>query len=68
MPSWPQHPAIYQINTWGWLAAMDAKIGRAIDLCSVSAAEWDAIAKFGFEAVWLMGVWERSLACIAISN
>src|SRR6516165_5780927 len=68
MSSWPQHPAIYEINTWVWLSAIGAKIGRPVDLSSVPAAEWDAIAKFGFEAVWLMGVWERSPACIAISN
>src|SRR6516225_8690378 len=68
MSKWPRHPAIYQINTWVWLSDIGAKIGRAIDLSSVPAAEWDAVAKFGFEAVWLMGVWERSPACIAISN
>ena len=32
------------------------------------AAEWDAIAAFGFDAVWFMGVWERSPAGIAIAN
>ena len=68
MSTWPRHPAIYQINTWVWLSAIGAKIGRAVDLSSVPAAEWDTIAKFGFEAVWLMGVWERSPACIVISN
>jgi hypothetical protein len=34
----------------------------------VPEAEWDAIAKFGFDAVWFMGVWERSPAGIAIAN
>jgi hypothetical protein len=68
MSSWPRHPAIYEINTWVWLSAIGAKTGCAIDLHSVPTAEWDAIAKFGFEAVWLMGVWERSPACIAVSN
>lgn len=68
MSSWPRHPVIYEIKTWAWLSEIGAKIGRAVDLSSVPAAEWDAIAKFGFEAVWLMGVWERSSACIAISN
>jgi hypothetical protein len=37
-------------------------------LSSVPSAEWDAIAKLGFDAVWLMGVWERSPAGIAIAN
>ena len=31
------------------------------------AAEWDAIAELGFDTVWLMGVWERSPAGIAIA-
>jgi hypothetical protein len=68
MPSWPPHPATYETNRWVWLLAIGAKIGRAGDLSSVPTAEWDAITKFGFEAVWRMGVWERSPACIAISN
>jgi hypothetical protein len=37
-------------------------------LASVPAREWDAIAGFGFDAVWLMGVWERSPAGISIAN
>ena len=31
------------------------------------AEEWDAIAALGFDAVWLMGVWERSPAGIEIA-
>jgi len=34
----------------------------------VPSAEWDAIAAYGFDAVWLMGVWERSPAGISIAN
>jgi len=34
----------------------------------VPSAEWDAIAAYGFDSVWLMGVWERSPAGIAIAN
>jgi len=37
-------------------------------LASVPAGEWDAIAAYGFDAVWLMGVWERSPAGIKIAN
>jgi hypothetical protein len=68
MSSWPRHPAVYEISTWAWLSAIGAKIGRATDLRSVPAAEWDAISRFGFEAIWLMGVRERSPARIAIAN
>jgi glycosidase len=37
-------------------------------LSSVPAAEWDALAAYGFDAIWLMGVWERSPAGIVIAN
>jgi len=68
MPKWPDYPSIYEINTWVWLSELSPKIGKHIDLSSVPSPEWDAIAKFGFDAVWLMGVWERSPAGIEISN
>jgi hypothetical protein len=38
-----------------------------VDLATVPDQEWDALAAQGFDAVWLMGVWERSPAGIAIS-
>jgi len=38
-----------------------------VDLGTVPAKEWDAIAAPGFDAVWFMGVWERSPAGIEIS-
>jgi hypothetical protein len=59
---------IYEINTWVWLSDLAEKAGRPIDLSSVPAVEWDAIAAYGFDAVWLMGVWERSPAGTAIAN
>ena len=68
MSIWPQYPTLYEINAWVWLSELSLKIGKHIDLSSVPSAEWDAIAKFGFDAVWLMGVWERSPAGIAIAN
>ncbi len=39
-----------------------------MDLSCVPSSDWDVIAKFGFDAVWLMRVWERSPAGIAIAN
>jgi hypothetical protein len=68
MPGWVRHPTLYEINTWVWLADLANRTGSAVDLSSVPSAEWDAIAAFGFDAVWLMGVWERSPAGIAIAN
>jgi len=65
---WPRYPTLYEINTWVWLSDLCQKSGKSVDLSSVPPAEWDAIASFGFDAVWLMGVWERSPAGIAIAN
>ncbi len=59
---------IYEINTWVWLSALSEKSPGPVDLASVPSAEWDAIAQYGFDAVWLMGVWERSPAGTAIAN
>jgi hypothetical protein len=38
-----------------------------VDLGTVPAQEWDALASRGFDAVWFMGVWERSPAGVEIS-
>src|SRR5271165_2001990 len=68
MSIWPRYPTLYEINTWVWLYELSLKTATSVDLSSVPSAEWDAIAKFGFGAVWFMGVWERSPAGIAIAN
>src|SRR5690242_19153623 len=64
---WLAHPFIYEINTWVWLEELRARLGPELDLSGVPAEEWDAIAALGFDAVWLMGVWERSPFGIAIA-
>jgi hypothetical protein len=53
-------PHLYEINAWVWLEQLSTKLGRKIDLAGVPDSEWDAIAQLGFDAVWLMGVWQRS--------
>ena len=65
--TWPTHPVIYEINTWVWLGDLSRLTGRAVTLGTVPAIEWDRIAAGGFDAVWLMGVWQRSPAGIEIS-
>jgi hypothetical protein len=49
----------YEINTAVWLG------DRTLD--EVPDADWDAIAALGADAVWLMGVWRRSPAGLAIA-
>lgn len=64
---WPHHPTIYEINTWVWLNELSEQAQRPVTLGNVPGQAWDAIASHGFDAVWLMGVWERSPAGLAIS-
>ncbi|NDJ85837.1 MAG: alpha-amylase [Chloroflexi bacterium] len=51
---------VYEINTWAWLHALSTAYGRTITLANVPA---EAVAHLAsMDAVWLMGVWERSPA------
>lgn len=61
------HPLVYEINTWAWLSGLSRAAGHHVDLGSVPAAAWDEVAALGFDAVWLMGVWERSPAGVGIA-
>jgi len=67
MQTWPKNPVIYEINTWVWLTELSQKYQRTINLATVPESEWEAIASYGFDAVWFMGVWERSPAGIEVS-
>jgi hypothetical protein len=67
MNPWPKYPVIYEINTWLWLDELSRKHGKPLDLATIPKQEWDALASHGFDAVWFMGVWERSPAGIEIS-
>lgn len=67
MKTWPRRPIIYEINAWAWLNELSRRYGRSIKLGSVPAKEWDQLAEWGFDGVWLMGVWERSPAGRKIS-
>jgi Alpha amylase, catalytic domain len=62
-----EHPFIYELNTWVWLGELGRQLDASVGLGEVPAEEWDVIAALGFDAVWLMGVWERSPAGIAIA-
>jgi glycosidase len=67
MGTWTRYPIIYEINTWAWLQDLSQKYKGRVTLATVPPKEWDAIANLGVDAVWLMGVWERSAASIRIS-
>jgi glycosidase len=67
MNPWPKHPVIYEINTWVWLQELSQKYKSPVTLAKVPREEWDSIADLKVDAVWFMGVWERSPSGIDIS-
>jgi len=68
MTGWPEQPVIYEVNTAVWLDALSRAAGRRLTLTDVPASSWDEITPVGADAVWLMGVWERSPAGLALAN
>src|SRR6476660_2243388 len=67
MTPWSRHPTIYEINTWVWLHELSEQARRPVSLGNAPTQVWDSLASYGFDAVWLMGVWERSPAGVGIS-
>lgn len=67
MKPWPKCPLVYEVNTWVWLNELGQKHRRSIDLGSVPFEEWEYFQALKIDAVWLMGVWERSTAGIRIA-
>ncbi len=63
----PKYPIIYEINTWVWLGELEKKHGRPIHLGSVPSGEWDYFSSLRIDAIWFMGVWERSPAGVRIA-
>ncbi len=66
---WPNHPKIYEINTLPWLNTLTEIYGHKITLANIPVELIDEEFSV-FDAVWLMGVWERSPKSrdIAIEN
>ena len=61
---------IYEVNTAVWLDELSRRAGRTLTLADVSQADWTTVTPEGVDAVWLMGVWERSPAgrALALAN
>ena len=53
-------PTVYEINTAVWLQRLGRERGRLLGLGEVPGSEWDVLAELPVDAVWLMGVWQRS--------
>ena len=62
LAGWNAHPIVYEINTWVWLNDLGLKYARPVTLANVPEAELEDLASWGFDAIWLMGVWHRGKA------
>jgi hypothetical protein len=67
MRPWAKHPVICEINTWVWLNELGRKHNRSVTLSTVPPEEWNFLSSLGIDAIWFMGVWERSPAGIGIA-
>jgi len=59
---------LYEINTIAWLDDLAARLRRPVALDSVPDRCWAELADLGADAVWLMGVWERSPVAAGIAR
>ena len=64
--AWPAQPVVYEVDTWPWLHDLSTA-ARSVTLAEVPDEAWDAVVPDGVDAVWLMGVWERSPAGLAVA-
>ena len=60
---WMPHVVLIAKLAYVWLDQLSAQYGRAMThLSDIPDAELDRLAGWGFNALWLIGVWERSPA------
>jgi glycosidase len=62
-----KHPSVYEINTRVWLGELTQRFDTHITLANIPAEVINELAAWGFDAIWMMGVWERSPAGVEIA-
>ena len=60
------NPKLYEINTAVWLHELSSEYGKDLTIGKVPPEKWDELKEFGFDYIWLMGVWKRSKAGLEI--
>ncbi|MBD3195644.1 MAG: alpha-amylase [Candidatus Lokiarchaeota archaeon] len=56
---WKKNPILYEINTWQWLTELSDNYNNKIKLDNIPQDIYHDYLYY-FDAIWLMGVWERS--------
>jgi hypothetical protein len=57
-----KHPHLYEVNAAVFLNRLSAQRGSRLTLAGLPEEEWQKLSRWGFDLVWLMGVWQRSPA------
>ncbi len=66
---WMPRTVLMAKSTYVWLAQLSRQYGRAIErLDQIPDEELDTLARRGFTALWLIGLWERSRASKTIKQ
>jgi hypothetical protein len=63
-----QYPSLYQINTRVWLTELSRDLHRPATLDDIPDVALDRLAEMGFDWVWLLSVWQTSLAGQQVSR
>ena len=62
----PSNPTIYEVHTAAYLNELTVRDKTNVYLDTIPDDELDRLMTLGIDAVWLMGVWQRSPAAVAI--
>ena len=66
---WPEHPVVHEVFTWVWLADLERIAGRPMTLGRRARRRVGRRRRRrAIDAVWLMGVWQRSPLGAAIAR
>ncbi len=63
-----KNPSLYQVNTRVFLAEINRKIGRHATFDDIPDSEIEAWAKFGFDWIYMLSVWQTGEAGRKISR
>lgn len=62
------NPSLYQIDARSWLYRCSQAAGRCVHLDEVPESELDRLSNWGFNWIWLLGVWQTGPAGAAVSR
>ena len=62
------NPHVLEVNARNWFNKIQRELGRKITLADIPESRIVALKTAGFDALWLMGIWEESLTSRQIAR